>query len=101
MTRQRTMTALLAAIAVLLAANLIVNLPPQEAKAQSPAAPPFGSDDDVVLVGITSFNAHFSGLTRIHRLWSDGVVEMRIADFTGTDLAPQHWHPSAEWVAIE
>ena len=62
---QRTIASLLAIVAALLAANLIVNLPPQEAKAQShlqTAAP------HVVQV------EPGAGL-RVYRLWSDGVIE--------------------------
>ncbi len=61
-------TVLLAVIAALLAANLIVNLPPQEAKAQTHLAA-IGNGDDVVLVGISVVGTG-AGLFHILRLWS-------------------------------
>ena len=96
-TQSRPTTVLLAIIAALLAANLIVNLPPQEATAQTHRATA-GDDDggDVVLVGI-SF-----GMGHIFRLWSDGVVEERVAITIGNGFDPLYWHPSRpKWVAIE
>ncbi len=68
---QRTIAKLLAIIAALLAANLVVNLPPQEAKAQphlTAAAP------HVIQVEVGSINVS------VFRLWSDGVIEEALFD---------------------
>ncbi len=95
-------TVLLAIIALLLAANLFVNLPPQEAKAQTQLRAAAGDDDDVVLVGIAVTES--SGAFRhVLRLWSDGVVEHRIAS-APTVVGPMNWDvPPAqfsEWTEI-
>ena len=59
-------TVLLVVIAALLAANLLVNLPPQEARAQPHlrAAP-----------HVIQFEPGQSEFARSYRLWSDGVIE--------------------------
>ena len=63
-------TVLLAVIAALLAANLFVNLPPQEAKAQLHHHPP---PPTVVTMSIhTTPSGEFA---RVFRLWSDGSVD--------------------------
>ena len=65
-------TVLLVVIAALLAANLFVNLPPQEATAQPSlraAAVPH-----VIQVEVGAINAP------VYRLWSDGVIEETIFD---------------------
>ncbi len=64
---QRTIATLLTIVAALLAANLIVNLPPQEATAQphlTAAAP-----------HVIQFEPNQSEFARVYRLWSDGVIE--------------------------
>ncbi len=96
-------TVLLAIIALLLAANLIVNLTPQEAKAQTHLRATAGDDDDdVVLVGISSYGQSNSSDTLLFRLWSDGVVEMRIAHPTSDASSPRQWRALwPEWVEIE
>ncbi len=58
-------TVLLVVIAALLAANLIVNLPPQEVKAQSHL--------HAVVPHVIQVEPG-AGL-RVYRLWSDGVIE--------------------------
>ena len=99
-------TVLLAIIALLLAANLAV-LSGNEAHAQVPDQPRWwrqaqshrataGDDDDgVVLVGISY------GMGHIFRLWSDGMVEERVAITFGNGTDPLFWHASRpEWVEI-
>ena len=63
---QRTITTLLAAIVVLLAINLVVIAPGQEAQAQGMGRPPQA-------VALTVRNEFFSWAA--YRLWSDGTVE--------------------------
>ncbi len=68
-------TVLLAVIAVLLAVNFVVNLPPQEATAQPSlraAAVPH-----VIQVEPGLVNAS------VYRLWSDGVIEEAVFDGHG------------------
>ncbi len=68
-------TVLLAVIAVLLAVNFVVNLPPQEATAQPSlraAAVPH-----VIQVEVGAINAS------VYRLWSDGVIEETVFDGHG------------------
>ena len=60
-------TVLLAIIALLLAANLIVNLPPQEAKAQSHL--------HTLAPHVIQVEALATATGRVFRLWSDGVIE--------------------------
>ena len=90
MTKQRTVTVLLAIFAALLAANLIVNLPPQEATAQShlkTAAQTHPAGPHVIQV-----EPGQHGLTRVYRLWSDGVIEEAVFQGVGgvcvTDQGP-------------
>ena len=64
-------TVLLVVIAALLAANLFVNLPPQEATAQ----PHLTAAPHVIQVEPGAGNN-----PRIYRLWSDGVIEETIFD---------------------
>ena len=66
---QRTIASLLTVIAALLAANLIVSLPPQEAVAQTHLKAPH-----VIQVVVGPVNA------RVYRLWSDGVIEEAVFD---------------------
>ncbi len=80
-------TVLLVVIAALLAANLFVNLPAQEATAQA-QPPPFPPpvDDSPRPVGIAAthwkttsgINTHF-----VYRVWSDGRVERNRRNHTG------------------
>ncbi len=83
-------TVLLVVIAALLAANLIVNLPPQEATAQA-QPPPFPPpvDDSPRLVGITVIDSG-ANFRQVLRLWSDGVVEQRIAR-AASAAGPMNW----------
>ncbi len=81
-------TVLLAIIAALLAANLIVNLPPQEATAQShlrAAAAPH-----VIQVEPAP--------GRIYRLWSDGVIEEARFDCVSPACVPDS--PGFGWQVI-
>ena len=96
-TGRRTIVALLAVVAVLLGLNLFVSLPPQEATAQA-QPPPFPPpvDDSPRLVGITVTEAGAS-FQHVLRLWSDGVVEQRIARAPSV-LSPLNWDvPPAEF----
>ena len=85
--KSKPIALLLAIIAALLAANLIVNLPAQEATAQPPWLPPV--DDSPRLVGLTVTEAGAS-FRHVLRLWSDGVVEQRIARAPSV-LSPLNW----------
>ncbi len=100
--RSKPTTVLLAIIAALLAVNLIVNLPPQEAKAQA-QPPPFPPpvDDSPRLVGL-SVTGSTGGRLYVLRLWSDGVVEVRVATNGGNSTFPLTWHPNIipEWTEI-
>ena len=92
-------TVLLVVIAVLLAANLVVNLSPQVG-ANPPRTALSGDDDDeAVLVGISVAG---TGNFHILRLWSDGVVEERVASNGGNPSGPLNWHATIvpEWVEI-
>ena len=66
--QSKPITVLLAVIAALLAANLFVNLPPQEAKAQphlrAAAAP-----------HVIQFEPGQTEFACVYRLWSDDVIE--------------------------
>ena len=88
--RSKPTTVLLVVIAALLAANLFVNLPPQEAQAQA-QPPPFPPpvDDSPRLVGITVKSQY------VLRLWSDGVVEHRVAGNGGNGSGPLNWDPGS------
>ena len=79
-TQSKPTTLVLAIIAALLAANLIVTLSPQVG-ANPPRTALSGDDDDVVLVGIAvvSKGGGNDPLRYVLRLWSDGVVEHRVA----------------------
>ncbi len=83
-------TVLLVVIAALLAANLVVNLPPQEAQAQA-QPPPFPPpvDDSPRLVGISVIDAG-ANFRHVLRLWSDGVVEQRLAEAPSV-ISPMNW----------
>ncbi len=101
-THSRPITVLLVIIAALLAVNLFVNLSPQVG-ANPPRTALSGDDDDeAVLVGITLTEAS-GGFRHILRLWSDGVVEQRIARASSI-LTPMNWDvPRAQftgWVEI-
>ena len=71
-------TALLVVIAVLLAANLFVSLPPQEAQAQA-QPPPFPPpvDDTPTVIGVSAIviGTGLGDVSFIYRIWSDGMVE--------------------------
>ena len=86
-------TVLLATIAALLAANLFVTLPPQETQAAPPWLPR-PVDDAPRLVGITVTVAG-GGTKYVLRLWSDGVVEHRIASNNSNGSGPLNWDPGA------
>ncbi len=87
--KSKPITVLLAIIALLLAVNLFVNLPTQVG-ANPPRTALSGDDDDVVLVGTAVFSNRY-----VLRLWSDGVVEHRIASNNGDSTGPLTWDPSA------
>ncbi len=91
--KSKPTTVLLAIIAALLAANLFVNLPPQEATAQA-QPPPFPPpvDDSPRLVGISVLQLS-SDAGHVLRLWSDGVVEQRIAKASSSSVSPLAWDP--------
>ncbi len=93
-------TVLLVVIATLLAANLIVNLSPQVG-ANPPRTALSGDDDEAVLVGISVTGGTGSSL-HVLRLWSDGVVEVRVATNGGNSSFPLTWHPTIipEWTEI-
>ena len=67
-TQSKPTTLLLAIIALLLAANLIVNLPPQEATAQP-------SLRAVEFPHVIQFEPGQTEFARVYRLWSDDVIE--------------------------
>ena len=94
-------TVLLVVIAALLAANLFVSLSPQVG-ANPPRTALSGDDDEAVLVGITVTEATGS-FRHILRLWSDGLVEQRIAAASSV-VSPMNWDvPPAQftgWVEI-
>ena len=93
-------TALLVVIAALLAVNLIINLSPQVG-ANPPRTALSGDDDEAVLVGI-SVTGSTGGTLHVLRLWSDGVVEVRVATNGGNPSGPVYWHPTIipEWVEV-
>ncbi len=72
---QRTVTSLLAVVAVLLGINLIVNLPP-EAVAQDQFEFEFEAARTPHVIQVETATAG-----RVYRLWSDGVIE--VAQFEG------------------
>ena len=72
-------TVLLVVIAALLAANLFVNLPPREAKAQQWAAVEV---PHVIQVEPSPWGYH------VYRLWSDGVIEEAVFDGISTACLP-------------
>ena len=81
---QRTITTLLAAIAVLLVINLVVVAPGQEAQAQGMGRPP-----QAVTIQVRSEGM---GGTALYRLWSDGTVERNEAPFVCCgDCLPVEW----------
>ncbi len=84
-------TVLLVVIAALLAANLFVSLPPQVG-ASPPKTALSGDDDEAVLVGISVKSQY------VLRLWSDGVVEHRIASNNGNGVGPLNWDPGASQI---
>ncbi len=94
--RSKPITLLLAVIAALLAANLFVNLSPQVG-ANPPRTALSGDDDEAVLVGISVFDTGGSG-RYVLRLWSDGVVEHRIASNNGNGVGPLNWDPGASQI---
>ncbi len=69
-------TVLLVVIAALLAANLFVNLPPQEATAQPHLRAVEVPHVIQVEVGLSPVGIN----TRDYRLWSDGVIEEAVFD---------------------
>ncbi len=71
--RSNPIPVLLAIVAVLLAANLIANVPPQEATAQTHLKAPHVIQVEVGL-SPAGINA------RDYRLWSDGVIEEAVFD---------------------
>ena len=100
-TQSKPTTILLVVIAALLAVNLIVNLSPQVG-ANPPRTALSGDDDDVVLVGI-SVTESGGNYRHVLRLWSDGVVEQRLAAAASV-AGPMNWDvPPAQftgWVEI-
>ncbi len=86
---QRTIASLLTVIAVLLAANLIVNVPPQEATAQ----PHLRAAPHVIQVEPGAGNN-----PRIYRLWSDGVIEEAVFGYSNPACVPDS--PGFGWQEI-
>ncbi len=81
-------TVLLVVIAALLAANLFVTLPPQEATAQSHLNTPH-----VIQVEPGAGNN-----PRIYRLWSDGVIEEAVFGYSNPACVPDS--PGFGWQEI-
>ncbi len=93
-TQSKPITLLLAIIAALLAANLFVSLPPQEAQAQSP--PPFDPPQEPTeptVIGIAATQGHSNSNSRtIYRVWSDGTTEEnRHCFFSGSPIGGWDW----------
>ena len=82
--KNKTTATLLAVVAVLLAANLIVEMNGQEAQAQLIGPPR--------VVGMTTFNVPSESTWRI---WSDGVVEYR--PFGNDAEGNPCWIPGLDW----
>ena len=92
--KHRSTPALLAVVALLLALNLAAALPWPTAQAQDEVQlwPP----PQPRLVGMTIINLRSNDvILRVHRLWSDGVVEWRRLSDSAT------WDPTTpEWQEV-
>ncbi len=82
---------MLVVIAALLAANLFVNLPPQEAKAQ----PHLKAEAPQVIQVV---QGEGSNAPRVYRLWSDGVIEEARFDCVNWECEPVS--PGFGWQVI-
>ena len=80
---------LLAIIAVLLAVNLIVNLPPQEAAAQhlntARAAQIAAGPATPVPLSISAVQSGSGFRSKVYRLWSDGSVDVSGFTYSSAD----------------
>ena len=85
----RTIAGLLSIIAALLAANLFVSLPPQEAKAQP-------SVTHISHRRVVQIDPHHAGSNVVVRLWSDGVIEWSVSQTPD----PCSGDPWCDWVPI-
>ena len=94
--QSRPTALLLAIIAALLAANLIVNLPSQEAKAQPTT--------HLKVIQFEPGPGHHQGdAARVYRLWSDGVIEWAGWENVNSSCLPADgiaWQEIAETVPL-